>query len=305
MAGLFNLNGNGEMTGVNWVEEGGFLDGPVAITNTHSVGVVRDAIIKWQHDNHLEPKDTIDDGYFLDLPVVAETADVPLNDINGFHVKPEDVFAALNSAHGGAIQEGNVGGGTGMICHEWKGGTGTASRRLTAAEGGYTVGVLVQANHGRADRLTIGGIPIGEELTPTYRREKMRAPGSGSIIVIVATDAPLMPHQLKRLAKRTALGVGRVGGLGENGSGDLMLAFSTANPNAAVARPTGKMEMLSNDVINPLFAAAADATEEAIVNVLFAAETMTGADNITVPAIPQDKVLEILKRHGRLKAVSR
>ncbi|HUN88108.1 MAG TPA: P1 family peptidase [Terriglobales bacterium] len=298
MAGIFNLNGNGEMTGANWVIEGGFLDGPIGITNTHSVGLVRDSIIKWQHDTHREPKNSMDGPYFLALPVVAETADVPLNDINGFHVRPDDVFAALNSATGGPVREGNVGGGTGMICFGWKGGTGTASRKLAAA-GDYMVGVLVQANNGRPDRLTIAGVPIGDELRPTSVRPSTVPPGTGSIIVIVATDAPLLPSQLERLAKRAALGVGRVGGLGENSSGDLMLAFSTANPNAATSGPVAKIDMLSNDSLDPLFGAAADATEEAIVNAMIAAETMTGADNITVPALPHDKLIEILKKYER------
>lgn len=299
MAGIFNLNGNGEMTGANWVTEGGFLDGPIAITNTHSVGVVRDSIINWQHGTHREPKNSMDGPYFLALPVVAETADVPLNDINGFHVHPQDVFDALNSAKGGTVQEGNVGGGTGMICHGWKGGTGTASRKLPASAGGYTVGVLVQANHGRPDRLTIAGAPVGDELRPESARPSTVPPGTGSIVVIVATDAPLLPKQLERLAKRTALGVGRVGGLGENSSGDLMLAFSTANPKAATTGSVAKVEMLSNDAIDPLFGAAADATEEAIVNALVAAETMTGADDITVSALPHEKLVQILKKYGR------
>ncbi len=301
MASTTTLNGNGEMTGTLWVEEGGFLDGALAITNTHSVGVVRDAIIAWQgKTGNIPYADMYTRDLWFALPVVAETADIPLNDMNGFHVKPDDVYKALDSAKGGPVAEGNVGGGTGMICHGWKGGTGTSSRKLPDKFGGYTVGVLVQANHGRANRLTIAGVPVGAELQPPPIREEAIPPGSGSIIVIVATDAPLLPHQLKRLAKRTFLGIGRTGGLGENSSGDLMLAFSTANPGAVSSPKPVNVQMLPNDSINPLFEAVEQATEEAIVNALVAAQTMTGANGITAEAIPHDKLQQVLKKYNRL-----
>ncbi len=303
MAATGVLNGNGEMTGAAWVNEGGFLDGSLAITNTHSVGVVRDSIIAWQGKTGYIPlADLYTNELWAALPVVAETADVPLNDMNGFHVKPDDVFAAMNGAKTGPVAEGNVGGGTGMICHGWKGGTGTASRKLPDAAGGYTVGVLVQANHGRAKNLTIAGVPVGLELLPPPVKNNGAAKpeGSGSIIVIVATDAPLLPHQLKRLAKRSMLGIGRTGGMGENSSGDLMLAFSTANPGAVSANRIATVQMVPNDELNPLFEAVEEATEEAIVNALVAAKTMTGANNITVEALPHDKLQQILKKYNRL-----
>ncbi len=301
MAATTTLNGNGEMTGTLWVEEGGFLDGSLAITNTHSVGVVRDAIIAWQgKTGNIPYADMYTRDLWAALPVVAETADVPLNDMNGFHVKPDDVYKAMDSAKGGPVAEGNVGGGTGMICHGWKGGTGTASRKLPDKFGGYTVGVLVQANHGRANRLTIAGVPVGSELQPAPPRVEPKPAGSGSIVVIVATDAPLLPHQLKRLAKRTILGIGRTGGLGENSSGDLMLAFSTANPGAVTSQKPASVLMLPNDDIDPLFEAVEQATEEAIVNALVAAQTMTGATGITVEAIPHEKLQQVLKKYNRL-----
>jgi L-aminopeptidase/D-esterase-like protein len=231
---------------------------------------------------------------------VAETADVPLNDMNGFHVKPDNVFTAMNGASSGPVPEGNVGGGTGMICHGWKCGTGTASRKLPDAQGGYTVGVLVQANHGRARNLTIAGVPVGKELAPPPVKVESKPEGAGSIIVVVATDAPLLPTQLKRLAKRTIIGIGRTGGMGENSSGDLMLAFSTANPGAVTAKKTATVQMLENDEINPLFEATVEATEEAIVNSLVAAKTMTGANGITVQAIPHDKLQQIMRKYNRL-----
>lgn len=300
MAGTAVLNGNGEMTGTAWVNESGFMDGAMAITNTHSVGVVRDTIIAWQgKTGYIPQSELLSNDLWFALPVVAETADVLLNDMNGFHVKPEDVFAAMNSASSGPVQEGNVGGGTGMICFGWKGGTGTASRRLSDTDGGYTVGVLVQANFGRARNLTIAGVPVGQELTPPPLLVP-KPPGSGSIIVVVATDAPLLPIQLKRLAKRTILGVGRIGGLGENSSGDLMLAFSTANPGAVSAKKTATVLMVPNEEMNPLFAATEQATEEAIVNALIAAKTMTGANGITVEGIPHDQVQQALKKYNRL-----
>jgi L-aminopeptidase/D-esterase-like protein len=299
-AGCFVLNGNGEMTGTAWVEESGFLDGPILLTNTHSVGVVRDATIEWQFQHQRWPLTNAFGSVFFSLPVVAETADAALNDMNGFHVKKEHVFQALDTAAAGPVAEGNVGGGTGMICHGWKGGTGTASRRLDMAAGGYTVGVLVQANHGSARRLTIAGIPVGAELIPEPQQKPPTPPGSGSIIVLVATDAPLLPTQLKRLAKRAALGIGRLGGLGENGSGDLLIAFSTANPGVAAAPGPSRVTMLANNQVDPLFEATEQATEEAIVNVLIAAETMTGADGIRIAALPQERLLGILRNHNRL-----
>jgi L-aminopeptidase/D-esterase-like protein len=301
MAATETLNANGEMTGTGWVNESGFMQGAMAITNTHSVGVVRDSIIAWQGKTGYIPQaDMYTRELWASLPVVAETADVPLNDMNGFHVKPDHVFAAINAATAGPVAEGNVGGGTGMICHGWKGGTGTASRKLPDAQGGYTVGVLVQANHGRSSNLTIAGVPVGKELVPQPVKVESKPEGSGSIIVVVATDAPLLPTQLHRLAKRTIIGIGRTGGMGENSSGDLMLAFSTANPGAAAAKKTATVQMLQNDDINPLFEATEQATEEAIVNALVAAKTMTGANGITVQALPQDQLRQVMRKYNRL-----
>jgi L-aminopeptidase/D-esterase-like protein len=300
MAATAVLNGNGEMTGTHWINESGFMQGAMAITNTHSVGVVRDSIIAWQgKTGYIPVSDLYTDDLWASLPVVAETADVPLNDMNGFHVKPDDVFNAMNSASSGPVPEGNVGGGTGMICFGWKCGTGTASRKLDDTQGGYTVGVLVQSNFGNPRNLTIAGVPVGRELkTPAASEPK--AAGSGSIIVVVATDAPLLPMQLKRLATRAMLGVGRIGGLGEDSSGDLMLAFSTANPGAVSAQKIATVQMVPNDELNPLFAATEEATEEAIVNAIVAAKTMTGANNITVQAIPHDQLQQVLKKYNRL-----
>jgi D-aminopeptidase len=298
-AGTWDLNGNGEMTGIHWVTESGFLDGPFVITNTHSVRV-RDAVIEWQIRTKHQPATDTYGPFFFSLPVVAETADILLNDMNGFHVTKADAWHALDSARSGPVEEGNVGGGTGMMCHGWKGGTGTASRVLPQKEGGYTVGVLVQANHGSPQRLTIAGVPVGETLQPHFDFSKWMPAGSGSIIILIATDAPLLPTQLNRLAKRAALGVGRVGGLGEDSSGDLFLAFSTANSHASSTKPVASLQMLNDDEINPLFEAVVDATEEAIVNTLIAAKTMTGANDFTVPALPHDKLVEILKAHGRI-----
>ena len=291
MAGWFSLNGNGEMTGTTWIEEAGFLEGPVFITNTHSVGVVRDAAIAWsvKHDRMFQP---------WSLPVVAETWDGTLNDINGFHVKPEHVDQAIASASPGAVAEGNVGGGTGMVCYEFKCGTGTASRRVDAAMGGYTVGVLVQANHGRRSELRIAGAPVGKEIPAQPRRAGAQEEGSfqelGSIIIVVATDAPLVPHQLKRLARRAALGLARTGATSGNGSGDIFIAFSTANPGAASAPDVAQVSMLSNRRISALFTATVEATEEAIVNALVAAETMTGAGGRAIEAIPHDRLREVV-----------
>ena len=303
--GWFTLNGNGEMTGTTWLEESGFLAGPVMITNTHSVGVVRDAVIEW----------LVRKGFEFDwsLPVVAETWDGSLNDINGFHVTKEHAFAALDSAHGGPVAEGNVGGGTGMICNQFKGGIGTASRRLSADRGGYTIGVLVQCNYGSRARLSIAGVPIGQEipdLLPCFdslpglaRSDGGRRCANaeqGSIIIVVATDAPLLPHQLKRIAKRAALGVGRLGGTGGNSSGDIFVAFSTANPGAAKPDANVSVTMLPNERITPLFEATIQATEEAIVNAMVAAETMTGVNGMRVYALPHDRLRAALRKYNRL-----
>jgi len=291
-AGWFTENGNGEMTGTTWVEESGFLEGPVMITNTHSVGIVRDAVIAWRLKHHGPDKD----GYSWSLPVVAETWDGYLNDINGFHVKAEDAFHALDSAHGGPFEEGNVGGGTGMICHEFKGGIGTASRLLDAKYGGYTVGVLVQCNYGQRDQLRIAGVPVGREIAgPRVWDDDV-----GSIIVVVATDAPLIPTQLKRVAKRVTLGLGRNGSYSGDGSGDIFIAFFTANPTAASSRGVRPLGMLPNDQINPVFLATVQATEEAVVNAMIAAETMTGIRGHTVNALPHDRLRELLKNYDRL-----
>jgi L-aminopeptidase/D-esterase-like protein len=299
-AGWFSQNGNGEMTGTAWVDESGFLEGPILITNTHSVGVVRDAVIKWRV--RTAPPDA--SGYWWSLPVVAETYDGYLNDINGFHVTEAHAFSALESAAGGPVAEGNVGGGTGMICYGFKGGIGTASRRLDAGAGGYTVGVLVQANFGRRKDLRIAGAPVGAELPDDVPfAEVPQARGDlGSIIIVVATDAPLLPHQLKRLARRATLGMARTGATSGNGSGDLFIAFSTANPGAFTAGGTAQIAMLSNESISPVFDATVQATEEAIVNALVAAETMTGADGHRVVALPHDRLRDVLKKYNRLQA---
>jgi L-aminopeptidase/D-esterase-like protein len=295
MAGWFSMNGNGEMTGTTWIKEGGFLEGPVFITNTHSVGVVRDASIAWglKHGGQLQP---------WSLPVVAETWDGTLNDINGFHVKPEHVFAALDGARGGPLAEGNVGGGTGMICYEFKCGTGTASRRFTTQAGTYTVGVLVQANHGSRSQLRIAGVPVGAEIPVTPPSGRSAADDVielGSIIIVVATDAPLLPHQLERIARRAALGLGRTGATSGNGSGDIFLAFSTANAKAASTSNVVPVQMLSNDRISAVFAATVQATEEAIVNALVAAETMKGPGGRVVEALPHATLKTLLKKYGR------
>ena len=293
-AAWFSLNGNGEMTGTTWVEESGFLEGPVMITNTHSVGVVRDAVIAWRVKQGA-PDAT---GYWWSLPVVAETWDGYLNDINGFHVKERHAQEAIGRAHSGPVEEGNVGGGTGMICHEFKGGIGTASRRLDAKFGGYTVGVLVQCNYGLRRQLRVAGMPVGEEITEgTFRSDDL-----GSIIVVVATDAPLLPHQLKRLARRVSLGLARNGSISGNGSGDIFIAFSTANPGAAKTAGPVPLTMIPNDEMNPLFEATVDATEEAVINAMVGAETMTGADGHKVLALPHDHLREILRKYNRLAA---
>lgn len=291
MAGWFSLNGNGEMTGTTWVKESGFLEGPVFITNTHSVGTVRDASIAWglKHGTQLQP---------WSLPVVAETWDGALNDINGFHVKPEHVFAALDGARGGAIAEGNVGGGTGMICYQFKCGTGTASRKLETQAGGYTIGVLVQANHGRRSELRIAGVPVGAEI-PLPPPRGGNDPELGSIIIVVATDAPLLPHQLERIARRASLGLARTGATSGNGSGDIFIAFSTANAKVAGAPDVTPVQMLSNERISAVFSATVQATEEAIVNALVAGETMRGAGGRVVEALPHDTLKVLLKKYAR------
>ena len=288
----FTLNGNGEMTGTTWLEDSGFLDGPVMITNTHSVGVVRDAVIAWRVKK--APPDQ--NGYEWSLPVVAETYDGDLNDINGFHVKPEDAWHALDTAHGGAVEEGNVGGGTGMICNEFKGGIGTSSRVLDAKYGGYTVGVLVQCNYGWRSQLRIAGVPVGREI-PDH---KVRDNDVGSIIVVVATDAPVIPTQLKRLVRRVSLGLGRDGSFSGDGSGDIFVAFSTANPGASGSKSSHQITMLPNEQMNPLFLATVQATEEAVINAMVAAETMKGINDFEVIALPHDQLREVLKKYNRL-----
>ncbi len=334
-AAWYSLNGNGEMTGTTWVDESGFLEGPVMITNTHSVGVVRDAVIDWTLQRELF--DPISADAYWGLPVVAETYDGFLNDINGFHVKPRHVFEALDGASGGAVAEGNVGGGTGMSCHGFKCGTGTASRIVEIDGNAYTLGALVQANYGGRATLRVAGAPVGQDVTDlratrgqqgaglaslaslmrlegTAGRdgiggnaginesgEKTAEPDElGSIIVVVATDAPLLPHQLERIARRIPIGVGRMGGMGGNSSGDIFIAFSTANPGAANRRQIVNLEMLPNDRISPLFSATAFAVEEAITNALVAGETITGRDGNTVYALPHERLREVLRRYGRL-----
>jgi L-aminopeptidase/D-esterase-like protein len=296
-AGWFSQNGNGEMTGTTWIDEGGFMEGPVFITNTHSVGVVRDAAIAWsvKQGKMFQP---------WSLPVVAETWDGSLNDINGFHVKPEHVVQAIDNASTGRVLEGNVGGGTGMTCYGFKCGTGTASRKLPQQSGGYTVGVLVQANHGRRTELRIAGVPVGQDIPPPQApRPGDLAPYEGqelgSIIIVVATDAPLLPHQLKRIARRATMGLARTGATSGNSSGDIFLAFSTANDSVAAAQREIHVNMLSNNRISALFSATVEATEEAIVNALVGAETMTGFDGRPVEALPHNRLRELLKKYGR------
>ena len=319
-AGWFTLNAAGEMTGTTWIEERGLLDGPIMITNTHSVGVVRDAAVKWM----------VRHGWAAEwnVPVAAETWDGVLNDLNGFHVREEHALTALDKARGGPVAEGNVGGGTGMVCSRFKGGIGTASRRLPADQGGHTVGVLVQCNYGARNLLRIAGVPVGAELKDvalpchTGLVDKPRFPvarcdastaalvagdaatrADGSIIIIVATDAPLLPHQLKRLAKRPSLGLGRLGSIASDGSGDIFLAFSTANASLKSVddgtRPSA-VAMHPNDSLSPLFEAATQATEEAVVNALVAAETMVGADGIRIARLPHDRLRALLAKYNRL-----
>ena len=300
-AGYFSLNGNGEMTGTAWVEESGFLEGPIVLTNTHSVGVARDAVIAWR----LAHGGPDAEGFAWSLPVVAETWDGWLNDVDGFHVKPEHVAHAIESVQSGAIEEGSVGGGTGMICYELKGGTGTASRVVfvagigesnsSAAPNPFTIGVLVQANCGRRPQLTIRGLEVGKKIPGSvYKRE------TGSIIIVVATDAPLLPHQLKRLARRASLGLARTGSVSGNGSGDLFIAFSTGNPHAADAKPPIRtIETMPNDLMDPLFTATVEATEEAIINALVDNHDMTGRDNHKVEALPHDRLRALFQKRNQ------
>ena len=302
-AGFFSLNGNGEMTGTAWLEESGFLEGPIAITNTHSVGVARDAVIAWLVKQGTGSQD------LWSLPVVAETWDGWLNDINGFHVKPEDVWHALDTAHGGAVDEGSVGGGTGMICYEFKGGNGTASRVISVAVAPtgrddpgrektsriYTVGVFLQANFGRRPQLIIAGVPVGQKIPgQVYKQE------NGSCIAVVATDAPLLPNQLNRLARRVSLGLARTGTISGNSSGDLFIAFSTANPNVASAdQITHDVQTIPNDLMDPLFAGVVQATQEAVINALVDNQSMTGRDNHHVDALPHDRLRALLQKYNR------
>jgi D-aminopeptidase len=310
------LNGNGEMTGLEWIREAGMLGGAIGITNTHSVGVVRDALVA--EGVRSQPGGT----FYWSLPVVGETWDGLLNDADGFHVRPEHVVAALADARSGPVDEGNVGGGTGMICHEFKGGIGTSSRRASAASGEWTVGVLVQANYGRRGLLRVDGVPVGAEITTAEvsspRAARHGAAASppegvparerdGSIIVIVATDAPILPHQCRRLAQRASLGLARMGGLGATTSGDFFLCFSNGNralppPEVEATGPdVATVRMLADTALDPLFEATVEATEEAIVNALVAAETMTGRDGNTAHRIPHDRLREVMARYGRLR----
>jgi D-aminopeptidase len=311
-AGWFSLNGNGEMTGTPWIDDYGLLLYPIAITNTNSVGTVRDAIIEWGRTR-------VPGVFNCCLPVVTETWDGDLNDIYGFHVKKDHVLAALAAAKPGPVPEGNVGGGTGMQCLGFKGGIGTASRRLSEKAGGFTVGVLVQCNFGLRRQLRIAGVPVGQEITepkPCYdtdaqlagEQADMRCPRGadpehekGSIIVIIATDAPLVPHQLRRVARRAALGIGRMGGTAGAGSGDLFIAFSTARTGTADGRGVSSVPMLQDDRIDPVYEATVQATEEAIINAMLAAKTITGADYLRVPALPHDRLKVVLRKYGRLR----
>jgi D-aminopeptidase len=296
----YTLNGNGEMTGTTWVTESGFLEGPVMITNTNSVGTVRDAVLKWYVKTGWYKED-----FWYTYPVVAETYDGFLNDIYGFHVKETNAFEALDSAKSGVIKEGNVGGGTGMMCLGFKGGSGTSSRVIKIRDSTYTLGVFVQSNFGRKRNLTIAGVPVGKELKDTLNNEFKAPPsyqaGDGSIIVVLATDAPLLPHQLKRVVQRVSLGIGLVGGQGTNGSGDIFIAFSTANPTAFRRNGFTNVEVLPNDFIDPLFEATIQATEEAIINAMVAAETMEGINGNKSYALPHKLVMDVLKKYNRIK----
>jgi D-aminopeptidase len=300
--GYFSQNGNGEMTGTAWLEESGFAEGPIMITNTHSVGLVRDTVIKWQIGEADKGHRTMP---LWSLPIVAETWDGFLNDINGFHVQEQHVFAALNGAKPGPVQEGSVGGGTGMVCYGFKGGIGTSSRKLPDAAGAYTVGVLVQCNCGRRPQLMIAGVPVGKEIPGQVPYASNFSPSGtelGSIIIVVATDAPLLPNQLKRLAHRATMGLARTGSISGNGSGDLFLAFSTANESAGVqgTATVKEAKMLPNEAMDPLFEATVQATEEAIVNAMVASDTMTGIDGRTVIGLPRDQLVGVLKKYNRI-----
>ncbi|ULQ53410.1 P1 family peptidase [Flavihumibacter fluvii] len=300
-ANWYSLNGNGEMTGTTWITESGFLETPIMITNTNSVGVVRDAVLKWFVQTGWYKED-----FWYTYPVVAETYDGFLNDIYGFHVKESHAFEALDGAKSGPVKEGNVGGGTGMMCLGFKGGTGTASRVVKIKDSTYTVGVLVQSNFGSKRNLTIAGVPIGKELKDTLNYEFKAAPsyrqeGDGSIIVVVATDAPLLPHQLKRVAARVPIGIGIAGGRGENGSGDIFIAFSTANPSAFQRENFTRLDEMPNDIINPLFDATVEAVEEAIINAMVAAETMEGINGNKAYGLPHKSVIDLLKKYNRIK----
>jgi L-aminopeptidase/D-esterase-like protein len=295
-AAWFTLNADGEMTGTTWIEESGILEGPVAITNTHSVGTVHQSLIEWSVQNV--------EGLSWSLPVVAETWDGGLNDINGFHVKREHVFSAIENATSGPVAEGNVGGGTGMRAYQFKGGIGTASRIVETAEGRFTVGALVQANYGLRPQLRIAGVPVGQEIPDWMPEEKSPDDASdedGSIIIVIATDAPVLPHQLKRIAKRASLGLGRNGSIASNGSGDIFIAFSTAHQSIGTeAGGLYDLKMLGNSDLNPLFQAAVETSEEAIINAMVAAETMTGRNGTTVYALPHERLREILRKYNRL-----
>ncbi|MHB8892438.1 MAG: DmpA family aminopeptidase [Candidatus Limnocylindrales bacterium] len=319
-AGCHRLNGNGELTGLEWVRESGFLGGVIGITNTHSVGVVRDALVAHAARSHAP------ESVFWSLPVVGETYDGALNDMNGFHVKPEHVDAAIEGALGGPVAEGNVGGGTGMICHEFKGGIGTASRVVPEVDGGWVVGALVQANYGSRELLRIDGVPVGQaiprsEVPSAWDQQEAledaavtdaapgmtnrTGPGGGSIIVILATNAPLLPHQCERLAQRAGLGLGRMGSIASHGSGDLFIAFATGNRGLSRTagerdpRRTIETRMIVDRAISPLFQAAIEAVEGAVVNALLGARTLTGRDGITAYALDHDRLLDVMARHGR------
>jgi L-aminopeptidase/D-esterase-like protein len=284
---FYALNGNGEITGASWIEESGLVEGPILLTNTHSVGTTRDAVIDWMINGIKSDQNWL-------LPIVAETYDGYLNDINGFHVKKVHVKKALESAESGPVQEGNVGGGTGMICYEFKGGIGTSSRIVMLGKKEYTIGVMVQANHGLRHQLMVAGIPVGKEITENTILKSEQ----GSIIIIVATDAPFLPHQLKRLARRATLGLARTGAIASNYSGDMVLAFSTSNANAIPKTELTMVQMLPNGKIDPFFAATAYATEEAIINALVAAETMIGINGRKVMGMPSEQLQDIMRRNG-------
>ncbi|GAB1477392.1 P1 family peptidase [Bacillota bacterium] len=305
-AGRHTLNGNGELTGTHWIDDSGFMHGPFMITNTNSVGVVRDTTSKWMIENKyyypliVEGRPIDGCGYFY--PAVGETWDGIMNDTNGFHVKAEHALEALNNAKSGPLEEGNVGGGTGMQCHQFKGGTGTASRVLTEEEGGYTVGVLIQANHGFRPHFQVLGIPMADKISGADPIINTFAPkpGTGSIIVVVATDAPVLPWQLSKLCRRVPIGIGAVGSGYESGSGDIFLAFSTANENA-YSISVSDVKLLGDDMIDPLYKAVAEAVEEAILNVLFAAETMVGREHNVFYALPQDQLLDVLRKYDKVR----